>query len=133
MFVGVEENFYDKKCIRCGKIFCSKGKTPVGVCEDCKGIAEDVVNDYKVKYLGQWIVEQNDYFRIVKETLENRKTPIYHIETLGGLYLGEIKWYGAWRKFCFFPNKETIWDNKCLKLVIDFLDRINKEWRESKK
>lgn len=88
--------------------------------------------DYAVKYLGQWVVEQNAYFRIIKEELANRKTPIYHIETHEGIPLGEIKWYGAWRKFCFFPNKDTIWDNKCLSHVINFLDETNKDWRKKK-
>lgn len=126
----MEENIYSKICVKCGKEFISKGKAPAGICEDCN---KEEKLKYATTYLGQWIVEQNDYFRVIKEILEGRKTPIYNIETLDGLFLGEIKWYGAWRKFCFFPDLETIWDNKCLSLVVDFLDEVNKEWRESRR
>lgn len=40
--------------------------------------------------------------------------------------LGYIKWYGAWRKYVFFPDKNTLWDNNCLNMIIRFLDKINK-------
>lgn len=39
--------------------------------------------------------------------------------------IGQIKWYGAWRKFCFYPNGDTIWDNKCLEQIIAFLNQVN--------
>lgn len=93
---------------------------------------EPVGNKYQIEVISNWIVKQNEYFRIIKENLANRKTPIYHIETLNGIPLGEIKWYGAWRKFCFFPYEETVWDMKCLTDIIKFLDKTNKEWREKK-
>jgi hypothetical protein len=28
--------------------------------------------------------------------------------------LGEIKWYGPWRQYCFFPLENTIFNNGCL-------------------
>lgn len=84
------------------------------------------------------IMEINDYFIILEEPKSNpsRKTPIYNIVTRdnGGNPLGEIKWYGAWRKFCFFPEIEfgtiTIWDSKCLKLLTNFLDTLNENYRK---
>lgn len=119
---------YNKTCIYCGKTFAIKEETPIDICGNCK---YDVPQMYKCEVLGQPIILQNEYFKIIREDLANRKTPIYHIETLDGVSLGEIKWYGAWRKFCFFPNVDTIWDNKCLTFIIKFLDESNKKWREN--
>lgn len=31
-----------------------------------------------------------------------------------GAYLGSLKWYGAWRQFCFFPAEGTIFNTGCL-------------------
>lgn len=28
--------------------------------------------------------------------------------------LGEIRWYGAWRQYAFYPEPETIWNPQCL-------------------
>ena len=37
-------------------------------------------------------------------------------------FLGTIKWYGAWRKYCFFPDDGTIYDSKCMKRIMEFID-----------
>ena len=75
--------------------------------------------------VSNWIVYQSEYIEIVSETIEKRKTPIYHIYSKhSNDEIGIIKWYGAWRKYCFFPNEDTIWDKKCLEQMLkkDFLD-----------
>lgn len=46
--------------------------------------------------------------------------------------LGQIRWFSSWRKFCFYPNMDTIWDNKCLCEVVEFLDTINKDYKSKK-
>ena len=84
---------------------------------------------YQLDILSQWILVDNDYFTILEERLVNRKTPIYHIISKHSKdEIGLIKWYGAWRKYCFFPNSNTIWDNKCLNEILNFLnDKNNKK------
>ncbi len=84
--------------------------------------------EYQRKYQANWIVFQNDYFTITKENLATRKTPIYHIfNNKNNIEIATIKWYGAWRKYCLFSYEGTIWDNKCLTSIIDFLNEINKK------
>ena len=41
--------------------------------------------------------------------------------------LGEIKWFGAWRQYCFYPEGNTIFDRKCLTYINNFLEEINKK------
>lgn len=38
--------------------------------------------------------------------------------------LGEIKWFGRWRQYAFFPSALTVWNTECLddiKACIDVL------------
>ena len=80
---------------------------------------------YTNKNLCYWLVLDNDYIRIIKEDIINRKTPIYHIYSKHSeIKIAEIKWYGAWRKYCLFPSSNTIWDKKCLNEIIKFLDNL---------
>ncbi len=70
--------------------------------------------------------------------LKNRKTPIVNVysSTQDNL-LGQIKFYGAWRCWTFYPNENTIFDHKCLHEIQEELDRRNKEirheWAEHRK
>lgn len=65
------------------------------------------------------------HFKIHKEEIQYRKTPIYHIESPNGVIkLGQIKWFPAWRGYCFFPEPDTIWDLTCLSEINIFLDLI---------
>ncbi len=121
-----------KMCILCGCSFEPETTDQV-TCKNCYSKTIKNVDKYRVAYLGQWIVVDNEYFQVTEEKLENRKTPIYHIiSKRSNLEIGQIKWYGAWRKYCFFPDEYTVWDRKCLKELIDFLDEINKRKRGEK-
>jgi hypothetical protein len=40
--------------------------------------------------------------------------------------LGQIRWYGAWRQYAFFPCGETIWNKACLVDLRRFLEEIKK-------
>lgn len=58
---------------------------------------------------------------------ENRKTPIIELfnrdsQTL----LGHIKWHGAWRKYCFFPKPDMLFDAGCLEVITKYIKEIPK-------
>lgn len=78
-------------------------------------------------------IYSGDYFFITKIVEIKRKTPIYYIFEYNTNCIGEIKWYGPWRKFCFYPETATVWDSKCLTEVLQQLDMINKDYIESRK
>lgn len=126
---------YVNTCVSCGKNYSSKSPFRVGLCPDCRYPKESSDEDmFKVCYLGQFTPVVNKYFSITEEKRENRKTPIYHIISKNSnSEIGIIKWYGAWRKFCFFPNGETIWDTNCLIEVTNFIDDLNEAYRERNK
>ena len=35
-------------------------------------------------------------------------------------WLGQVKWYAPWRRYCFFPAERTIFEQQCLRDIADF-------------
>lgn len=35
--------------------------------------------------------------------------------------VGEIQWYGGFRKYVFFPEDDMLFDHHCLGMIADFL------------
>lgn len=40
--------------------------------------------------------------------------------------LGEIKWFGKWRQYAFFPDPHTVWNPECLEDVQACIDVLVK-------
>lgn len=58
-----------------------------------------------------------------------RQTWIFHVLTktcdpAQEVLLGEIGWFASWRKYCFFPGYNTIYETKCLQDIIDFINLL---------
>lgn len=73
-----------------------------------------------------------DYFFVTKIKERKRKTPIYYIFEFNTNCIGEIKWYSPWRKFCFYPDKNTVWCDECLKEIMNFMLKINIDYKNKK-
>jgi len=50
----------------------------------------------------------------------------------GGRYLGHIQWFGRWRGYAFFPELQTIYEQKCLREIADFIEGQTKAHRAKK-
>lgn len=51
------------------------------------------------------------------------KTAVYEVtDKERTVILGYIKWWGAWRKYCFFPESKTVFDLHCLKAMATTLE-----------
>lgn len=72
---------------------------------------------------------ESEFIYVEKVELPKRKTPIYKLFSMSNqdIKLGEIKWFGAWRQYCFYPEGNTIFDRKCLTYINNFLEEINKK------
>jgi len=50
-----------------------------------------------------------------KLAAEGKKTNVYHCHSnRNESILGFVRWYGAWRQYCFYPEPETIFNKGCL-------------------
>jgi len=73
------------------------------------------------------IVKKTEYFTIFLRE-KCTKTNIYHLRTnKGDEYLGEIKWYSKWRRYAFYPDYGTIYEETCLANISQFISDVNKE------
>lgn len=64
-----------------------------------------------------------EYFYFCEK--ENKgKTKIYDCVSRHGDKLGTIKWYSAWRQYCFFPEDKCVFSGGCLIDIDKFLVSI---------
>ena len=62
-----------------------------------------------------------------------QKTKVYECHNIkSGHPLGVVKWYPAWRRYCYFPTHEAVYSASCLDDISDFLKQINKLHKEQK-
>ncbi len=76
------------------------------------GLQESIVFDRRTtKHLEFRVTEVRD------------KTNVYVIfSILSKAKLGEIRWNPGWRRYCFFPEMNTVFDSDCLEDIKDFID-----------
>ena len=43
---------------------------------------------------------------------------------VGVSFLGEGKWFGRWRQFCFYPVDGSIFTPGCMRDIIDFIEQL---------
>jgi hypothetical protein len=61
-------------------------------------------------------------------------THLYDVRSLrGATSLGQIRWYGPWRRYVFFPRADTLFDASCLTEIADFLHHLMEQRRESRR
>ncbi len=51
------------------------------------------------------------------------KTKVWGVDaSLAGYRLGLIHWHAPWRKYCFFPHRDTIYEQTCLREIAFFIE-----------
>ena len=46
--------------------------------------------------------------------------------------LGVVKWFAPFRKYCFYPHFQTVFDASCLADIQDFLNQLMQERKGEK-
>ena len=53
---------------------------------------------------------------------QKAKTGVWRVETKESYdILGYVKWFPHWRKYAFFPNVDTVYENDCLRDIARFI------------
>lgn len=53
--------------------------------------------------------------------------------------VGQVKWYGGWRKYAFFPTMPQyegewmVFDEQCMRKLADFIDQVNAEFYKGRR
>ena len=40
----------------------------------------------------------------------------------GTVCLGMVGWYAPWRRYCFYPGSQLVFDRSCLMEIVEFID-----------
>lgn len=67
----------------------------------------------------------SSYIEIGRETPSaSGKTSVWRVAArMDGAVLGEIKWFGRWRRYSFYPTGDAIFEQGCLRQIADFCER----------
>ena len=64
------------------------------------------------------------YFEIKEE---KPKTKVWSCKNNKSRYeLGIVKWYSAWRRYCYFPTVQAVYSKGCLDDISTFIDTLMK-------
>jgi hypothetical protein len=67
-------------------------------------------------------------FRLVPSKGKTVLMEVFNIGNEGTI--GYIKWYGAWRHYCFFPHPDTIFSDRCMCRIGIEIEKLNKIHKE---
>ena len=61
------------------------------------------------------------YIHMVKVD-EKPKTSVWSVRNnTSGVHLGEVRWNGPWRQYCYFPNARAVYSSGCLEDIASFM------------
>jgi hypothetical protein len=77
----------------------------------------------------KWII-----FSLKEDTGKTKKYFVFTKDEFPSvsLKLGEIKWFGRWRQYAFFPEPETVFEHQCLKDIVAFMEGLMLERKMNK-
>lgn len=79
--------------------------------------------------MSKWISFQ------IEERRTGAKTDRWGVWALaGGEFLGQVKWYAQWRKYCFFPAAHaTLFEQDCLRDIATFIESETEKHRKGRR
>ena len=67
------------------------------------------------------------------------KTNLYEVwtknadDSIGDIKLGEIKWFGRFRKYSWFPAAGMVFEEVCNQEITDFMKQANRDHKEKRR
>lgn len=99
-----------------------------GAC-DCGFIEAEKLNSILLRKVGQsW----NGTYISFGNELPSRSgiTKTWDVRSDGNVFLGIVKWWGAWRRYCYCPTGSTVHEQVCLREIAKFIEDRTREHRE---
>jgi hypothetical protein len=79
--------------------------------------------------LNEVVSSEGTYVKFVEGTPKPKTKTWNVIAKEGEVELGWVGWFSKWRKYCFFPAGETIYEEKCLRDIAQFIQEQTKHHR----
>jgi hypothetical protein len=61
-------------------------------------------------------------FMCIGDTGKTSRWSIHNNRSNG--FLGEIKWYSAWRQYCFYTTSDAVFNDSCMLDILDFIKQL---------
>ncbi len=73
--------------------------------------------------------EQGTHIRFVlRPRYAGRMTDVWDVvNKYENVQIGFVSWYAGWRRYCFFPLDNTVFEQVCLREIADFCERKTRE------
>lgn len=73
---------------------------------------------------------ESQYLQFDRVAIAGRKTDVVNIyNKRRNVLLGEIRWYGPWRQYCFYPSAGTIFNRGCMTDIMTVITQLMDERR----
>jgi hypothetical protein len=72
-------------------------------------------------------IKETTYLRFIDKELRQKTKMVGVVNIHHDEEIGEIKWFGRWRQYCFYPSSNTIWNTECLKEIYDIIKDLMNE------
>lgn len=83
------------------------------------------------------LIKETKYLLFWEDKIEGKKTKIIYVLNRNSQdQIATIEWYGAWRQYCFMPERfefDTVWNNTCLQDIIDVINQLMSECKITEK
>jgi hypothetical protein len=67
----------------------------------------------------------SEYLYFEETWPSDKKTAIIYVRSKSSSdVLGEIRWYGPWRQYTFWPSGETIFNKGCMLDILGVIDNL---------
>lgn len=64
--------------------------------------------------------EEGTHIKFVPAPPKPKTKVWWVVSKYDGLFLGWVGWFPRWRKYAFFPQKDTVYEEVCLREIADF-------------
>jgi len=76
-------------------------------------------------------MQQLGKYMFVREPMNSKtgKTKIWIIVDRNNSPLGDVRWFGRWRCYAFFPEPDTVFNASCMNELVSFCDGATEKQR----
>ena len=83
--------------------------------------------------MAKWI----EFREVPTDPHKDIKTRVWYVLPEGcndlGRRLGRVAWFTRWRKYCYFPIADTVYEQDCLRDIAQFCEDETRKHREANK
>ena len=76
------------------------------------------------------IIKETQYLAFVETPTRGKTKVIAIVNRHHEQIIGEIRWFGRWRQYCFFPYNDTVWNTTCMDDVNSVIGELKNERKQ---